>query len=79
MILAGDIGGTSTRIGVFETAGSRLTPVVEEVYSSREHAGLDQIVRKFVSTHSLSITCASFGVAGPVRNGRSETPNPRRH
>jgi len=75
MILAGDIGGTSTRIGVFETAGSRLTPVVEEVYSSREHAGLDQIVRKFVSTHSLSITCASFGVAGPVRNGRSETPN----
>lgn len=75
MILAGDIGGTSTRLGFFETSGERISPVVEQVYSSREHGSLDDIVKAFVSAHSFKATRASFGVAGPVKSGRSETPN----
>ena len=40
MILAGDIGGTSTRIALFDADRSGLTAVVSERYASRDHAGL---------------------------------------
>src|SRR5436853_238194 len=40
MILAGDIGGTSTRLGLFN--GDPRNPAALEIYSSREHAGLEQ-------------------------------------
>jgi glucokinase len=75
MILAGDIGGTSTRLAFFEVSDGRPTPVAEQVFSSREHSGLDEIVMKFLAGHAHSVTCAAFGVAGPVRGGISETPN----
>ena len=40
MILAGDIGGTSTRLALFDVAGGRLQPIVQQKYPSREHASL---------------------------------------
>lgn len=75
MILAGDIGGTKTRLAFFETKGERPKPVVEETFPSQEHKGLGEIVRKFVLAHGMPIEYACFGVAGPVRHGRCETPN----
>src|SRR5215471_8873814 len=75
MILAGDIGGTSTRLGFFEVENGRLNLVVEQTYPSREHRNLEQILRAFISTHKLTADCAAFGIAGPVRHGRVETPN----
>ncbi len=75
MILAGDVGGTSTRLGFFEVAGARVRPVVEEVYRSRAHAGLEEIVRAFVAAKGLRPAHAAFGIAGPVRQGVVRTPN----
>jgi glucokinase len=75
MILAGDIGGTKTTLAYFEIEVGRLKPCVENTFSSREHASLKEIVRKFVSINSLQIEHACFGVAGPVKQGRSETTN----
>ena len=40
MILAGDIGGTRTRLAAFETEGSKLKCVVEKTYPSQDHGGL---------------------------------------
>ena len=40
MILAGDIGGTRTRLAAFEIEGSKLKCVVEKTYPSQEHNGL---------------------------------------
>ena len=37
MILAGDIGGTKSRLAAFETEGSRLKCVVEKIYPSKQH------------------------------------------
>src|SRR5260221_6611108 len=74
MILAGDIGGTKTNIAVFEGT-TPLQVVVQQTFVSHEHAGLDEIVRQFVSQHRLRIQQAAFGVAGPVHNGRSQTTN----
>jgi glucokinase len=75
MILAGDIGGTKTRLAFFTTAGERVTSLVEETFPSHHYNGLDEIVRAFVARRQESITHAGFGVAGPVIHGRSETTN----
>ena len=75
MILAGDIGATNSRLAFFSERSGRLEPVVEATYPSRDHANLETIVKTFVSLHDLPIDVACFGVAGPVRHGRSDTTN----
>lgn len=75
MILAGDIGGTKTRIAYFTTDAGRLRPLIEETFPSREYGSLDEIVQAFRAKHQVTVTQAGFGIAGPVKNGRSETTN----
>jgi len=75
LLLAGDIGGTSTRLACFDTSDGRLLPVVEETFPSREYGSLEEIVRIFVRAHNLSVERACFGIAGPIRQGKVRTPN----
>ncbi len=76
MILAGDIGGTSTRLGIFETDGTGFQLMVEQTYSSRFYGSLEDIVLKFTTQHpGVKIHHACFGVAGPVLEGIVRTPN----
>jgi glucokinase len=75
MILAGDIGGTNTRIALFEAIGNKLCLVQERVYPSGEHRGLSEIVQRFMRDHPEQISTASFGIAGPVINQAVSTPN----
>jgi glucokinase len=79
MILAGDIGGTHARLSCYrqnkDDDNSSFTAVHESVFASKEFRGLDEIVVKFLSQTGVRPTIASFGVAGPVRNGRVETSN----
>jgi glucokinase len=79
MILAGDIGGTHARLTYYEQDQNsdtcHFSAVHEKVYASREFRGLDEIVLKFISETGVRPTIASFGIAGPVRNGRVETSN----
>ena len=74
MILAGDIGGTSTRLALF--GGGGREPAALEIYASREHDGLEQMVRAFLAAHPAKVEHAAFGVAGPVKGGRcADTTN----
>jgi glucokinase len=75
MILAGDIGGTNTRLAFLEERGGHLTMVVEDTFASREHASLEVVLRKFIAADPFPIGCACFGIAGPVRDGRCEGTN----
>jgi glucokinase len=77
MILAGDIGGTHARLSYYELNSDtgRFASIHEHVFDSREFRGLNEIVLKFVSETRVRPTIASFGIAGPVRNGRVETSN----
>lgn len=75
MFLAGDIGGTSTRLAFVEAKEGRLNPVLEQDYPSRDYKGLVEIVEAFVTAHRRSVQHACFGIAGPVRKGRVITPN----
>ncbi len=74
-ILAGDIGGTSTRLAFFAVADGQLRSVAEMTYRSREHQSLNEIVAHFVAAQGRPIAAAAFGIAGPVRGGKVETPN----
>jgi glucokinase len=75
MILAGDIGGTNTRLALFDGSPTKLAPIVIQVFPSRGHSGPEEILREFRGQHGQAIEAASFGIAGPVRHGRSQTPN----
>ena len=75
MILAGDIGATHSRLAAFETEGNRLQCAVEKIYSSGDHKGLAEIVADFTKTEGIPAQSACFGVAGPVRGGRSRISN----
>ncbi len=75
MILAGEIGATKTRLAAFETEGNRLHCAVEKIYMSQEHAGLSDILPQFIRGEGIPVHSACFGVAGPVRAGRSKISN----
>jgi glucokinase len=75
MILAGDVGGTHTRLAFFDVSNGRPRPVSVSVFPSREYRGLDEIVTKFVDDAHVHPDAACFGVAGPVRSGRVATSN----
>jgi len=98
MILAGDIGGTKSNLALFAVkgevltphqAGVRFIPIVEQTFSSREYASLEDVIREFLSGQAVKkslsggenrdagnhIGAACFGVAGPVVEDRCETPN----
>lgn len=73
-ILAGDIGGTNTRLSLFDrddaSPGAPLRPLGPPTkFKNAEFPGLDAILAKFVD-HGQGVTDACFGIAGPVE-GRS--------
>lgn len=75
LILAGDIGGTSTRLAFFDATDGTLAPLAEGRYPSREWGSLEEIVARFVAEQGLKAERACFGIAGPIRGGRVRTPN----
>ncbi|MBN1832641.1 MAG: glucokinase [Deltaproteobacteria bacterium] len=75
LILAGDIGGTKTHLGLFQRGKRRPTPRVVETYPSSEAPDLETMIRRFFNDHPVSVTGACFGVAGPVEKGRSVLTN----
>lgn len=76
MILAGDIGGTKTVLGLFEEAGDRLHTVREDTFPSRNYSALEEILNQFLGPGSCPpLRAACFGVAGPVIEGRSQLTN----
>ena len=74
-ILAGDIGGTKTRIALFAPGRRRLILKEEQVFSSTDAAGLENILAEFIDRHHQPFTSACFGVAGQVRAGRAKLTN----
>jgi len=65
LILAGDVGGTNTRLGLFEATRGRLRLLSEKNYLSKKYKGLENILGDFLRSRR-PIAAACFGVAGPV-------------
>ncbi len=69
-ILAGDIGGTNTRLALYDTAQMR-EPRVLRVYRSGDYESLQSIIQRFYEDCSAEVaenrpSRAGFGVAGPA-------------
>ena len=68
LVLAGDIGGTKTLLGLFEPAPRRPRLIAQRRFDSDPSLSLDAIVTDFLRTagDGRPVAAAAFGVAGPV-------------
>jgi glucokinase len=74
-ILAGDIGGTKTNLGIFSNGPKGPVLKVLERYPSNNYPDFESIIRQFLEIHPFPIPCACFGIAGPVNNGICNVTN----
>lgn len=75
MIIAGDIGGTHTRLGAFTTGSGAPRLAHSAEYPSRQYPGLYEITADFLKTVSNKPVVFCFGVAGPVIDGQAHVTN----
>jgi glucokinase len=75
MILAGDIGGTKSNLGLYDVRQGKLVRVAYKRYTSHEYAGLHEVAQDFLREHGAAVTAASFGIAGPVVNNTVQATN----
>jgi glucokinase len=88
-VLAGDIGGTNTRLAIYDVIaagaaeGERpaLMPLFERTYPSAAHASLDVIAEAFLAEATANIgagakvSSACLGIAGPIENNMCRATN----
>lgn len=76
-ILAGDIGGTNTRLIISEYNDNNETVIAENNYPSNHYTSLEQVIACFLTDFNITqkIDIACFAVAGPVVSGKSKVTN----
>lgn len=76
-ILAGDIGGTHTRLVFADINKSDQYILAEKSYPSTEYSGLVEVINSFLFEHDITTTinAACFAVAGPVEFGVASVTN----
>ena len=73
-ILVGDIGGTRTRLALYDASGKKT--LAEAVIPSRDHASFEDIALPFLAGEGQSRPqVAVLGVAGPVKKGSASVTN----
>jgi glucokinase len=85
MILAGDVGGTKSNLGLFVQEGSTLRMVFQRRLATRDHAGFEALIEEFLAqaraadaiSNRAPIEAAGFGVAGVVVAGKHYSENLR--
>jgi glucokinase len=75
MILAGDIGATRVLLAAYQNEGNKLQCVVQRLYKTQDHSGIGEVLKDFVNREGVPVHAACFGVAGPVRAGKSKISN----
>jgi glucokinase len=80
MLLAGDIGGTKTLLGLFRRAPDRPEPLVTQVFVTLGYAALQEMVAEFLAgvereRGAVRVETAAFGVAGVVRGDIARLTN----
>ena len=68
LLLAGDIGGTKTRLGLFSRIRKGLSRVVFRTFLSQEYDDRETIISEFLQDYK-QVSAVSFGVAGPIVKG----------
>lgn len=76
-ILAGDVGGTHTRLLCAEVTADKQHVVAEHSYSSADFSDLAEVIACFLSEYPTSspVMAACIAVAGPVISGVASVTN----
>jgi glucokinase len=77
-LLAGDVGATGTRLGLFETGEARPRTLHVSEFSTTKFPALTDVIRAFLAAESRSgesLAAACFGVAGPVLGDTARLTN----
>lgn len=78
MILAGDIGGTNTRFGLFEKKGTNLFLSAEKKYASKSWREIVSIIDHFLRStgmDSSEIEAGCLSLAGPIEGNQCKLTN----
>lgn len=75
MLLAGDIGGTKTKLAVYSSDKGPRAPIAEQTFSSQAYDHLESIAHAFLEETGIEVDCACFGIAGPVIENRVDVTN----
>ncbi len=73
-VVAGDVGGTHARFAFFDV--DRVSILHQEVLPSRSFRSFEAVFARFLAgAPEMEIAAATFGIAGPVVDGRVQTTN----
>lgn len=75
VVLAGDVGGTKSNLGLFEVEAGLPRLLRSARFESADHPGLAPVMREFLGADARQVRAACFGVPGPVIENRTNTPN----
>ena len=74
-VLAGDVGGTKTKLGLYVPGRTRPKARVTATFPSADSGSLESIIEQMLQRYPIKIKSACFGLAGPVLNGVGRTTN----
>ena len=74
-VLAGDVGGTKTNLGIYIPGRIRPKATVTATFASADSGSLELIIEQMLTRCPVKIISACFGIAGPVLNGECRTTN----
>ena len=78
MLIAGDVGGTKTLLGLFDPGPARPRPIAVQSFETASYDDLTSIVAEFLAAPAIAnqpIESAAFGVAGPVIGDTADLTN----
>jgi glucokinase len=78
MLLAGDVGGTKTLLGLFTADPVRPSAIDVGEFKTLEYSGLEPMIESFLTSRKVEgrhITAATFGVAGAVTDAIARLTN----
>lgn len=62
--LVGDVGGTNARLALCAVATGEISQA--KTYSGLEYGSLEDVIRQYLSEHSVTITDACIAIACPI-------------
>lgn len=75
LLLVGDVGGTKTDLALVSGRDGPHRPLAQQRFASHDYAGLEDVVRAFLTGPGLQVRAACFDVAGPVAGGQTQLTN----
>ena len=75
MILAGDIGGTKTVLGLISSQKGAHNPIALKRFASSDYLTFTDMISDYLAGKDVTLKAASIGAAGPVYDNRVEGTN----